>query len=270
MLRSANELIGDHVLADDGQIGSVHDFLYEDREWVIRYLVVSTGPWILGKKVLISVRALGQPDWTSNQFPVTLTREEIKNSPEIDADKPVSRQEEIRLHEHYGWPIYWSEPRNIGEPLPTSPPAQSEIQDQARAEKEIGKMRPVSRDEHSDPHLRSMREVIGYAISARDGKIGRVDDFITADDDWIIRYLVIDTGNWIPGPRVLIAPNWIGSISYEENAVRVNLSKEMIKNSPEYDPANPVSREYENILYDYYDKPKYWGTDKGKNDKENE
>jgi uncharacterized protein YrrD len=270
MLRSTNELIGYDVLAEDGQIGSVHDFFYEDQEWVIRYLIVDTGPWILGKKALISVRALAPPDWTSNQFPVTLTTEEIKNSPEIDTDKPVSRQKELRLHEHYGWPIYWSEPRNIGEPLPTAAPQFSEPADEAGVKQEMGKMRPITRDEVGDPHLRSMREVRGYAISGQDGKIGRVDDFIIADEDWIVRYLTIDTGTWIRGKRVAIAPNWIGNISYEDKTVRIDLSKETIKNSPEYDPSDPIKREYENNLYDYYGRPKYWAKDARESAKENE
>lgn len=259
MLRSIDELIGYDVLAEDGQIGSVHDFFYEDDEWTIRYLIVDTGPWILGKKVLISVRALDQPDWNSHKFPVTLTREEIKNSPEIDADKPVSRQEEIQLHNYYGWPIYWSEPRNIGRPLSTVPPSPSEIQEEGQVEKEIEKRRDITRDEHGDPHLRSVREVIGYAISARDGEIGQVDDFIAADEDWVIRYLVVDTGTWIPGRKVLMSPNLIEGIQYEDSSVSIDLSKETIKNSPEYDPTDTVDREYENILYDYYGRPKYWG-----------
>jgi hypothetical protein len=101
VLRSSKILIGYDILAQDGKIGKVHDFYFDDDQWTIRYLVVDTGPWILGRKVLISPEAVGRPDWITKNFPVDLTRQQVKDSPEIDADLHISRQQELTLSEHY-------------------------------------------------------------------------------------------------------------------------------------------------------------------------
>lgn len=110
----------------------------------------------------------------------------------------------------------------------------------------------------ADPHLRSAREVIGYHIQAKNGDIGHVEDFIVDDEAWAIRYMVVDTQNWLPGKKVLVAPVWIESIHWAEAKVRVTLTRAKIKKSPEFDPAAPVNREYEDRLYDFYGRPKYW------------
>ncbi|MBK9166200.1 MAG: PRC-barrel domain-containing protein [Bryobacterales bacterium] len=133
---------------------------------------------------------------------------------------------------------------------------------QAGAARAVGKSEQTLRTEgvetHGDPHLRSVREVSGYRIRAADGEIGRVADFIVDTDGWAIRYLVVDTRNWLPGRKVLVAPRWVQSIDWGDRLVHVRLHREDIKNSPEFDPNEPVNREYEARLYDYYGRPRYW------------
>ena len=241
MLRSIKSMFGYIILAKDGDIGKVHDFFFDDEKWTIRYLVVDTRYWLPGRKVLISPVALGQPDWDSMRFPVHLTKEQVENSPDIDTDKPFSRQQQIDLHTYYRWPPYWSIPI-IPPPLPISDTTQETS---------------VQRDK-GDPHLRSTKEVTGYRIEATDGEIGHVEDFILEDKDWVIRYMVVDTKNWLPGRKVLISPQWIERVSWNEKKVHVDLSREAVENSPQYDEAAPVNREYEVRLYDYYGRPTYW------------
>jgi hypothetical protein len=76
-----------------------------------------------------------------------------------------------------------------------------------------------------DRHLRSTYGVSGHHIQALDGEIGHVEDFIIDDETWAIRYLVVDTRNWWPGKKVLVSPQWIESVSWEERKVFVNLSR---------------------------------------------
>lgn len=244
MLRSLKGLRDFAIGATDESIGRVHSFLFDSETWTIRYLVADTGAWLSGRKVLIAASELGQPNWEGRIIPVSLTKEQVKESPDIDADKPVSRQHEIELHQYYGWGPYWG--IGYGVPLggaPVPPPADSDETKQ-RAK--------------GDPNLRSTREVSGYRIHATDGDIGHVDDFIASDEEWIIRYLVIDTRNWLPGRSVLVAPDWVQKVSWSEQQVHVDVSKEVLKNSPPYEPTAPVNREYEVQLYDYYGRPKYW------------
>ena len=97
----------------------------------------------------------------------------------------------------------------------------------------------------------------GYHIEATDGEVGHVEDFIIDDETWEIRYIVVDTRNWLPGKKVLIAPRWIDRVSWNDSKVYVSLSREAIKHAPEYHP-DTLNREYERKLHDHYNRPKYW------------
>jgi hypothetical protein len=243
MLKSMTELMGYRMAATDGEIGKAHDFLFDDKEWSVRHLVVDTGRWLLGRLVLIAPQALGEADWESRRFPVSLTKDQIEKSPSADADKPVSRQHEIDLFRYYAWTPYWgggmmglyTQPAGVGVP------------------EEAGKQ-----VDQGDAHLRSVRHVKGYYISAHDGEIGHIDDFIVEDETWVIRYVVADTRNWLPGRRVLVSPWWFKNINWADRKASTDLKRADIKNAPRYDPVAPVSREYEERLYDYYGRPKYW------------
>ena len=217
MLRSIKEVYGYDVLATDGEIGVVDEFYFDDQHWTIRYLVVNTHKWLPGRRLLVSPLALSKPLWAARMLPATLTREQVEKSPDIDLDKPVSRQHEIILHEHYGWHPWWTAMRSV-------PPAPTHV------EKE------VERVAEGDPHLRSIREVIGYHIQARDGEIGHVEDFILSEPIWDIQYMVVDTRNWLPGRRVLVALQWIIQVAWAEQKVHLDLLRRTVKNSPEYDP----------------------------------
>jgi hypothetical protein len=235
MLRSVKNLNGFKIRATDGEIGRVDDFYFDDYLWIIRYLVADTGSWLLGRLVLLPTASLGYPKWEQRAFPVTLGKEQIENSPPIDADQPVSRQMEGEIHGYYGWPPYWSvsaysAAREAGEP----------------------------RRREGDPHLRSTNQVFGYHIQATDGEIGHIEDFIVQDETWTIRYMVVDTRNWLPGKRVLVSPMWATKLDWVEKKVHLDLRREVIEESPEFDPTVPVNREYEVRLYDYYGRPHYW------------
>ena len=249
MLRSTKELRGYTIRAIDGDIGKVHEFYFDDLAWIVRYLVADTGNWLSGRRVLLWPGVLGQPAWETQTLPVGLTKEKVESSPLISTDEPVSRQMETDLHTYYGWTPYWRGG------LPTfglgAAAAAEMIADTAEEKDE--EEGPVG-----DPHLRSTREVVGYHIQARDGEIGHVEDLIVDDDLWFIRYLVIDTRNWLPGREVLVAPAWAEQVNWVERLVQVDLSRETIENSPQFDPSMPVNREYEVRLYDYYGRPSYW------------
>lgn len=217
MLQSIKELSGYTILARDGEIGKVEDFYFDDEEWFIRYLVVKTGDWFSGKKVLISPAAfLGMPDWKGKKFPLLLTKEMVEKSPPVDTDKPVSRQKELEIIKHYNWPVYWKA-------------------EELEAE--------ISRDrEGGSSHLRSTEEVMGYYINAVDGEAGHVEDFIIDDEKWDVKYIAVDTRNWFPGKKVIILPKCIERIDWAASKVYVGLLKDTIKVSPEYDHSELAKR----------------------------
>ena len=252
MLRSLKDLERYTVGATDGDIGTVEDFLMDDGRWVIRYLVVQTGGSLLldGRRVLISPISFRQAEWSTRRFHLAVTMDKVKNSPSVDVDKPVSRQHELNYFRYYGYPYYWGYqgPWGMGAyPGLLAGPRWDEVPE-------------PSSEAPGDVHLRSARELRGYQIQGRDEAIGHVDDFIVDDETWEVRYLVVDTSNWWFGKRVLVAPHWATRISWEESRVYLGMSREAIKNSPVWDAADAVNREYETRLYDYYGRPVYWLT----------
>jgi hypothetical protein len=100
--------------------------------------------------------------------------------------------------------------------------------------------------------------VVGYDIEASDGEIGTLHGLLVDEDSWAIRYLVVSTGNWWKGHEVLVAPQWIQRVSWAEQAVTVDLTREALKQAPSYDPAMPLSREMEIAVYKHYGRAGYW------------
>jgi hypothetical protein len=255
MLRSLKDIQKYTIEAEDGEIGSVDSFLFDDEFWMVRYIVVDTGQWLSGRKVLVSPMNIEKAFWWEGKVRVSLTKKQVENSPDIDTDKPVSRQNERHWLKYYGMMPYWEAPA-MGVPPLVRPDI--EIVSETTSKK-AGKDKMEEEEKNSgDSHLRSSKEVLGYHIRASDGEIGHIEDFIAEDDTWFIRYIVVDTRNWLPGRKVLISPQWVEKISWAVHKVHIDLLRDNIKNSPEYDPGQPVNREYETMLYDYYGRPKYW------------
>jgi len=244
MLRTMKSLRGRRLLATDGEIGTVLDIYFDDETWGVRYVVADTSKWLTGRMVLLLPRTLGDPGEDEGVLPASLTMQQIEESPSIDSDKPVSRIYESELHVHYGLAPYWSS----GSP----PPVKSEEVARPGARGGAGTVTDAG------THLRSGREVTGYDIEASDGGIGHVEDFIIDTDDWSVRYMMVDTKNWLGGRKVLVSPNWIKSIQWADRIVHVDMTREEIKGSPEFDPKKSVSREYESQLFGHYERPKYW------------
>lgn len=247
MLRTLKEILGYQLMAKDGQMGKVDNFVFSDEDWTIRYLTVDTGPWIFGRRVLISTDVLKQPVWASRTFPVDLTRKQVQDSPDADLAKPVSRQFEEKLQQYYQWPAYWTMSTAVpGRPLFVPPQLY------------MGQMN-VTDEGEEESHLRSARALFGYLVKGIDGEVGSVANFIFDDEEWQIRYLVLDTKNLTDSNKqVLVALEWVKDINVAREEFTIDLKQDAIKFSPDFDPNQPVNRQYEEVLYDYHGKPKYW------------
>src|ERR1700723_2635697 len=108
MLWNASVIKGYAIAACGGRLGTVGDFLFDDASWLVRWLVVDTGNWLSGRKVLLPSSALGHLDPEGEKFSVRLTKQQVKDSPDIGTDRPVSRQMETHIYDYYGWNPYWS------------------------------------------------------------------------------------------------------------------------------------------------------------------
>jgi len=208
MLHKASRIRGITVRAADGDVGHVEEFYFDDHMWTIRYLVVDTGSWLMHRRVLIPPMSI-EPSWTFAGLQSTLTKEQIQHSPEVDPT--MSRQDETRVLGYYGYPSYWEE---VAEP------------DSAAAE--------PSRLKPGDEHLCGTKDITGYHLQASDGEIGHVDD-VLIDGSWKIRYLVVDTSNWIGGKSVVISPTALHGIDWSQSKMQVDLTREAIRESPSFD-----------------------------------
>ena len=254
MMLVGSALKGFAIEASDGKIGTVSDFLFDDKAWKIRWMAVDTGGWLTGRKTLVHPSAIGQPNYRREEVPVRLTKDQVESSPDILSDEPVSRQMETSLYGHYGWDPLWGGGNYFGGYASGmggafDPPSYRFDSGVLEADHSAS----VARD--GDPHLRSLAAVVGYHIQAKDGPIGHVENFLVDDDTWGIRYLVIDTKNWWPGKHVLMSPHAVREISWSARDVTLDVTRDQVKNSPAWDPAAMVDRVYEAELHGHYGWP---------------
>jgi len=211
MFRSLEDVIDVAVHATDGEIGKVRNFLFDDQSWRIRYLVVAVGSWFSRRDAIIAVTALEQPNWENKIFRTRLTRDQVRHSPDIDSEKPVSWQQEIAMSEYYGWPGYWEDSRNLEFPLISAP---------------VGREFPVHTKE--DPHLRSAEAVRGYEVWDEDREIGRLENFIVDEASWHIGYLDVKAGDWLHSRSVLVPTRWVESISWADHRLHMHHTRENV------------------------------------------
>jgi len=219
MLFAVTGLRGCPLEADDGHVGSVKDFLFDDQSWKVRWMVVATGNWLPGRQVLIHPSAIAPLDLalpSRRVLPmmsmgdalvvfVQLTKRQIEASPDAREDEPVTKQMETNLYE----PLIFSEAAAR----------------QAAADSE-------SHRGDGDPHLRSVASINDYHVHATDGDLGHVENFLADDANWDIRYLVVATRNWWPGKHIQLAPYAVKGIDWAEHRINVNVTRDQVKSSP--------------------------------------
>lgn len=265
MIKDEKDIHGYRIDAEDGKLGEVDEFLFKDGDWVIRYLVVDTRKWLAGgRSVLISPIAVQEVKHDEQSISVALTKEEVKNSPDVESVKTVSRKEEIKLNQHFGWGSYWlmaEAQENLGagsgqgrQPwggfqLPGLLHGHGNAQHSARS--------PDNASEEA--HFRATSEVRRYNVNALDGYIGYIKNFLIDDQTWEIHYIVIDTNVLEPGKKMMITPDWIKRINKTDHDVSVPLEKATIKQGPEYHHHQPLPKDIDDKLNHAYGKPPYQG-----------
>jgi hypothetical protein len=216
MLESARELMRYRVKALDGKLGKAHDFYFEDESWAIRYLLLNVGRWLLGERVLVPPERLGQPDTKSHCLPVLMTKSEVEQCASSETAQPVSHQMQHKVSARYG-----GTHAQGGGPMAS---LHGVMSSEAVALADIEDPPP----QHG-PGLRSVQEVLGYQIEALDGPIGVAEDFLIDDDEWVIRYILVNTKTWKPGRQVLIPPSWVQAIVWSESRIHASVKREKIK-----------------------------------------
>jgi hypothetical protein len=228
MLLSTLALKEYRIEAQDGDIGSADTFYYEDRQWLIRYIVCDATR-VFKRYALIPPLALSRTDDCNKVLCVDASMETIKNSPHVNVARPISRDHQHILDRYYSWHI--TTPNELSEPFFEVP--------------------------FVDTSVHSGQETLGCRLKAREGELATVDDFIIDDDSWSLRYLVLQAGLWLPGKKFLLDPRWIDEISWSEKRLFAEVSAEKIRSSPEYETGTVISPEYERSVQEHFGQPKY-------------
>ncbi len=248
MLKFASDLKGYAIKASDGEIGTIADFLFDDRTWIARWLVVDTGKWLTGRKVLLHRLAIGKADHELRELSVALTKAQVQGSPELSEHEPVSVQMERHLYDYYGWEPISMESAFGANPIASRYSAPPLFVFASHAETAI-------HESDCDPHLRSIVAVNHYHLVGADGAIGKVENLLVDDANWGVPYLVVDAGNWWSGKHVLISRHAVKEISWADREIRAEITRHQVKASPPWSALGDVDKDYEKDLHDHYDWP---------------
>ncbi len=251
MYLSTKELLDYKIKASDGEIGSVDDVYFDDSAWAVRYVVVDTGGWLFGRKVLIAPHVIGEPDEHSHLLPVSLTTEQVKHSPDITMDPPISREQEVEIHDYYHWPYYWGSDAG-GSPMIGVAPEAMLIGD-TRVTPEP---RPVS-DEERAVRLRNVRDVTGYTVRYHDHaakldyEVGEVTDFLLDASEWTLPYLVVKLTGDSESRTVLLPNEVVHEVAWPEHFIDISVPVAVVNAAPAYDGA-PLDQRYCEALARHY------------------
>jgi len=203
-----NQLFRLSMGALDGEIGSLKDLYFDDKDWIVRYLVAETGSWLFQRKVLISPMAFEQPvAITNDSISMTINKEQVKNSPDIDTELPVSLQQESSLFDHYSWPSFGR--AGMGWPTTGMLKGTSALINKLEVQEDF------------DPHLRSFGHVSKYEVHTESGPIGVMKDLIIDMNDWSIPHFVLEQLHPNNHKTSLIPTSKVISIDWETSQIEV-------------------------------------------------
>ena len=266
MLQMSSAMKGFAIGANDGTIGTIADFLFDQTTWTVRWLVIDTGGWLSGRKVLLQPSAVDHIDLDRREIVVGLTRKQVEDSPDSSQHRPVSQQMQNDLYSYYGWNPMWGGGlfgagmyggALYGDGLLSGGLGAVGLPSHALSHADPHGDAGDLAVEHGDPKLRSIAEVTNYHVHASDGSIGHVEHALLDLPSWSIRYFVVDTSNWWLGKHVLISPFAIREIDWSDRSIRLDVSRAAVKASPPWNPEDVIDTAFERQLHDYYGWPGY-------------
>ncbi|MEI6558428.1 MAG: PRC-barrel domain-containing protein [Rhodospirillaceae bacterium] len=235
MLRSMKELFGYSVAALDGPLGTLEDFLFDERTHDLRYLVADTGGWFNRRHLLVTPAAFGRTRWPARDFPVRITCAQAAASPVMVVDAPLSRQHEVALHTFFEWMPYWLTHANGVPTAHVAPPGGAAL---------------------PSPVLCRAQRLIGYQLEASDSRIGHIVDFLVDDEVWRMQHLVVDTEAWGDPRTVMVSLAVFTGIDAGAETVKVDLTERLVRESPVYDPSAIAGSRSEVVFHDYLGRPR--------------
>jgi hypothetical protein len=239
MIRSVNSLIGYKLCATDGEMGTVEQFFFDYDTWTVRYIVMRSGKWLLGRQVLISPIGIEAIEDGRKAIMLNLKRFRVGNIPSVNLGRPLSRQYEREYHQHFGWPYYaggkgrWGDEQYPSQLFTVAPLEQTAAG-------------PDERQLHAD--LGSTDGIKGYRVFAGDRDAGSVTDFLVDDQTWALRYLIVASA----GRTLPVSPHWMAQLADAERMITLDVTPAAIENAPAYGKPSDVTQGYEMTLFKHF------------------
>jgi hypothetical protein len=221
MLRTIEQLRGLEIVGQDGPIGFLEDVYFDRENWRVRHAVVFTGAWMSGRWAILPAPLFEGFDPARRILRAAASLSRIGEAPVPETDRPICRTFERALFRHYGCAPYWASAGSGGY-------------------------------EPGRSHLLSAEGLKGYHVEARDGDMGRLEDYLVEEEDWEIRYLSIATRRWLPGPRMAAPTEWIRLVDWRHRRITLRRFREEIRQSPGFAGPGSLSPEYSSALETYY------------------
>lgn len=224
MLHSLNELSNYHVTATDGDIGYCKDFLFNDEQWNLHYMLVDTHRWLPGgQKVLLSTSVIDKIDPKNRIISIKIPRSDIENSPSLPTNEPISRAYEKTYQCYFDYAYFKVGPNPL---------------DSYFMGTHIERVKIVAaptEPESEKNHEHSVHSVEDYDMQTSDKRHGHIVDFIVNEQDWSVLYLAVDVKHWLLNSEtVLLPPDKLDTVSWPEQKVFIHLPANDIEKLPVY------------------------------------
>jgi hypothetical protein len=237
MLVNINNLINLKVTASNDPVGRVNDFYFSDLDWNISYAEVKPKLLVL-KNILANNMKFGQPNLDHKLLPILISKDKVAQQPTADSVKTLSDQKENHQAAFATWPLNLSNLNAL---------------DISEAQKLADIMVRDKKDLKTDSHLRSFKEIKGYYIKTPTGSFGHLKSLILETEIWKIKYLLIQKRRLVrPNKKILVSPANVVDIKWEDNSIYIDLSKNIIRESPEYEDIKSISDNFEKKLIRHY------------------
>jgi hypothetical protein len=233
--------------AEDGDLGTVHDVLIDDESWNVRYLVAQTGVWLLSRHILISPMAIYGPDQARQEMLLKLSKEQIKNGPELAVDPPISREREAIYRDYYKWPKYWDDPNALDRVMRVNAAPEASTLGSVQP---IVTLVPEMSAVPNDPMLRSALQLQGFVVVCEGEEVGKISDLLLRWPEWEIGYLSVDLTK--EDRTVLIPVASATTVNWDGRTLRPVVSLSSLRTAPSYDESSSNDRVFLDGVADHY------------------
>lgn len=264
MLISLREVTGYEMHSRDGKIGIASDFLFDQKSWFIKSIVDKSGK-VFSKELLFSAGSIGGLDMQEKILHMDLDNEQIKHSPRLTVRDVLNPERFLPMDDnkvvfHSDWLNNWNSMRLtvLGKQKKYATTKILNSSDLLHQEAMKDASLFVRNDDEEIPTLQSSAMTFGFKISSRNGDMGYMQDFIVNDEDWSIKFLVINTKRNFSGKKILVSPEAIDWISWRRKHVSVDMEKEKLAGCPHFDMSFPLNPELQSAIQEKYECHQYW------------